>query len=65
MPVLARSGQEQEGVDVSDENKATLRQVAEDVFNGRDLEKIGELFTEDYVMHDPNAPEEPRGTDGM
>lgn len=46
-------------------NAAILNRVAEDVFNGRDLEKVDELFTHDYVLHDPTAPDEIRGPDGF
>lgn len=50
---------------MSEQHKATLQRVVEQVFNGRDLDKVADLFTENYVMHDPSAPEEPRGVDGM
>lgn len=42
-----------------------LKRVAEDVFNGRDLDAIDELFADDYVMHDPNAPDDIHGREGF
>lgn len=46
-------------------NHLILKRVAEDVFNGRDLDAIDELFADDYVMHDPNAPDDIHGRDGF
>lgn len=47
------------------DRKARLRQVPEEIFNKGNLELVGELFTEDYVLHDPNFPGEVRGIDGF
>lgn len=46
-------------------NHHLLKRVAEEVFNQRDLDAVDELFADDYVMHDPNAPEEIHGRDGF
>lgn len=46
-------------------NDLILKRVAEEVFNGRDLDAVDELFADDYVMHDPNAPDEIEGRDGF
>lgn len=50
---------------MSDQNKAQLRRVTDEVINGRDLDLVDELFSDDYVMHDPNAPGEVRGQEAM
>lgn len=42
-----------------------LREVADRVFNGRDLDAIDELFTDDYVLHDPTVGDEIHGPDGF
>jgi steroid delta-isomerase-like uncharacterized protein len=47
------------------DRKARLRQVPEEIFNKGNLELVGELFTDDYVLHDPNFPGEVRGIDGF
>jgi steroid delta-isomerase-like uncharacterized protein len=46
------------------DNKATLRRVPEEIFTGN-LDLVDELFTSDYVMHDPGLPEEVAGTEGF
>jgi len=45
------------------ENKATLRRIAE-AFNRRDLTFVDEVFSSDFVLHDPSVPEWPRGLEG-
>jgi ketosteroid isomerase-like protein len=42
------------------ENKATLRRLVE-AFNRKDLTVIDELFSSDFVLHDANNPDWPRG----
>jgi steroid delta-isomerase-like uncharacterized protein len=37
-------------------NKATVRRMAEQVYNARQLDLIGEFFTEDFVSHTVGAP---------
>lgn len=46
-------------------NHHLLKRVAEEVFNRRDLDAVDELFTDDYVLHDPASPEEIRGRSGF
>lgn len=46
-------------------NDLILKRVAEKVFNQRHLNAVDELFADDYVLHDPNAPDEIRGRDGF
>lgn len=46
-------------------NGQILERVAEEVFNRRDLDAVDELFADDYVMHDPNAPDEIEGREGF
>lgn len=46
-------------------NDRILERVAQEVFNRRDLGKVDELFADDYVLHDPTAPDEIRGRDGF
>jgi steroid delta-isomerase-like uncharacterized protein len=49
---------------VSEENKAILRRVNEEVFTQGNLDLVGELLSPDYVLHDPGVPGgELRGTD--
>lgn len=47
------------------DRKAALRRVPEEIFNQGNLDAVEELFTEDYVLHDPNFPGEVRGTEGF
>lgn len=45
------------------ENKAILRRLVE-AFNRKDLSVIDELFSSDFVLHDANHPDWPRGIEG-
>jgi predicted SnoaL-like aldol condensation-catalyzing enzyme len=36
------------------ENKAVSRRVAEEIFNGGKLDLADELYTPEYVLHDPS-----------
>ena len=50
----------------AEENKATLRRVPDEVFNKGNLDAVDELFTPDYVYHDPGVPGgELRGTEAF
>ena len=46
---------------MSEENKATSRRFYEELFNQGNLYAAEEIVTPDFVIHDPNVPEEPRG----
>ena len=46
-----------------EENKAMLRRIAE-AFNRRDLTFVDEVFSPDFVLHDPAGPGWPRGLEG-
>ena len=48
-----------------EENKATSRRFYEELFNRGNLDAAEEIVTPDFVLHDPNIPEEPRGPDGL
>ena len=48
-----------------EENKATSRRFYEELFNQGNLDAAEEIVTPDFVLHDPNIPEEPRGPDGL
>lgn len=47
----------------TEENKAILHHLA-DAFNRRDLTVIDELFSPNFVLHDANHPNWPRGLEG-
>jgi predicted SnoaL-like aldol condensation-catalyzing enzyme len=42
-------------------NKAVSRRVAEEIFNGGNLDLADELYAPDYVLHDPSLPEDLHG----
>jgi steroid delta-isomerase-like uncharacterized protein len=49
---------------MSEENKAILRRVNDEVFSQGNLDLVDELFAPDYVLHDPGLPGgELRGTE--
>ncbi len=48
-----------------EENKAVVRRFLEEIFNEGNLDVADELFAPDYVLHDPAAPEEVRGPEGI
>jgi steroid delta-isomerase-like uncharacterized protein len=48
-----------------EENKATSRRFYKELFNRGNLAAAEELVTADFVIHDPNIPEQPRGPDGL
>jgi hypothetical protein len=41
---------------MSEENKAILRRVNDEVFSQGNLDLVDELFAPDYVLHDPGLP---------
>ncbi len=49
----------------SEENKAVVRRVIEEMFNEGNLDAADELIAPDYVQHDPAMPEEARGPEGF
>jgi steroid delta-isomerase-like uncharacterized protein len=49
---------------MSEENKALARRWAEDVMNQRNLDALDEIYTPDFVDHDPAMPEDVRGLEG-
>ena len=48
---------------MSEANKAFVRRLW-DVWNSRDLDKLGDLIAEEHVNHDPNNPADLVGVDG-
>ena len=49
----------------AEEDKAVIRRLLKDIFEGSDPDLADELFAPVYVLHDPVVPEEVRGPDGM
>ena len=41
---------------MSEENKAILRRVNDEVFSQGNLDLVDELFSPNYVLHDPGIP---------
>lgn len=54
-----------ESVSSAPENKALVRRWLEEVFTGGAVSRLGEIFTQAYVLHDPSFPEEVHGFDGI
>jgi predicted ester cyclase len=51
---------------MSEENKRLVRQVYEDIPSERKVDLVDQVFSADYVGHDPTAqPEEVRGREGF
>ena len=50
----AHEGRKKEAMSAQEENKAISRRVAEEIFNGGNLDLAEELYTPDYVLHDPS-----------
>ena len=51
---------------MSEENKAIVRRVIDEVLNGQgNLDVADELFTPDYVGHNPASPVDTRGPEGV
>ncbi len=49
----------------AEENKALVRRVFEEAWNGADFNVFDETNAPDYVLHDPSVPEEVRGIEGI
>lgn len=49
----------------TEENKTTSRRFYEALFNEGNLDAAEEIVASDFVLHDPNLPEEPRGVEGL
>jgi steroid delta-isomerase-like uncharacterized protein len=49
----------------AEENKSVSRRVAEEIFNGGNLDLADELYAPDYVLHDPMLPEDLHGPEGL
>jgi predicted SnoaL-like aldol condensation-catalyzing enzyme len=47
------------------ENKTVSRRVAEEIFNEGNLDLADELYTPEYVLHDPSLPEDLHGPEGL
>ena len=46
----------------AEENKAIVRREVEELYNpDGDLDAVDEIFTSDYILHDPSLPEGGRG----
>jgi len=41
---------------MSEDNKAILRRITDEVFNQGNLDVVDELFAPNYVLHDPGVP---------
>jgi len=54
----------EKGYGLGDQNRALVRRYYEEVWNEVKSELIDELFTSDYVNHDPMHPEVPPGPAG-
>ena len=50
---------------MSEENKALVRRVIEELFNKGNLDLADELIAPDYVDHDTGLPEDVRGPEGF
>jgi steroid delta-isomerase-like uncharacterized protein len=48
-----------------EENKAITRRFLEEIFAGGNLDLVDELFTPDFVLHDPSVPQEVRGIEAL
>jgi steroid delta-isomerase-like uncharacterized protein len=47
-----------------EENKALARRFAEDILNPGNVDTVEEVYSPDYVGHDPAMPEDVRGAEG-
>jgi steroid delta-isomerase-like uncharacterized protein len=48
---------------MSDANKKLVRQVAEEIWNSGNVQKVNDLFAKQCVCHDPAFPDPVRGTE--
>ena len=49
----------------AEENKTVSRRVAQEIFNGGNLDLADELYAPNYVLHDPSLPEDLHGPEGI
>ncbi len=49
---------------MSEENKVIVRRYIEEILDGGNLDLVDEIFSPQYVLHDPNSPQELRGLEG-
>ena len=49
----------------TEENKALIRRIVEELWNQGNLGLADELVAPDYVGHDPTSPDEHRGPEGL
>jgi steroid delta-isomerase-like uncharacterized protein len=49
----------------SEQNKILIRRWLGEVFSRGDLAKVEELFTQNYVLHDPSFPHDVHGPEGI
>ena len=50
---------------MSEQNKAMVRRMIDEVWNGGNLAVVDELVSPDYVGHDPSYPSTIEGTEGF
>jgi steroid delta-isomerase-like uncharacterized protein len=50
---------------MSEQNKAVVRRLFEEIISGGDLDAVDELFTADYHDHDPANEEDTHGREGV
>jgi steroid delta-isomerase-like uncharacterized protein len=50
---------------MSEQNKSLIRRWLGEVFSRGDLTKAEELFTQNYVLHDPSFPHDVHGSEGI
>ncbi|MFW6204426.1 MAG: ester cyclase [Actinomycetota bacterium] len=50
---------------MSEANKQVVRRLIEEVYNKGDFAAMDEVVSEDFVSHDPTAPEPVRGREGL
>jgi predicted SnoaL-like aldol condensation-catalyzing enzyme len=49
----------EEGADMSEQNKALVRRIVDEVWNRGNLEVVDETFAPDYTEHNPRPGQEP------
>ena len=62
---LVHTRRKEQAMSSAQENKAVSRRVAEEIFNGGKLDLADELYSPDYVLHDPSLPEDLHGPEGL
>ena len=62
---LVHTRRKERAMSSAQENKAVSRRVAEEIFNGGKLDLADELYSPDYVLHDPALPEDLHGPEGL